>query len=323
MIEFLDSADVVVDQPDILDNKYSAYLCPGYEVLRADKSGKLHSALFWKLVDCWSLHSSEPQTLEQILSKFKISKSATEHDLFWRCRNGIMEPSIKWCMQEREALRLVEHHLRLIRCPTVTPTLIKRRKNMYRAVEKGQPVLFACLKAKLRNAGVDWTTLTMQQLARSIDDAISFYMLRSRSWMIEPSRMSERLLRPSMSLLPGRVVAQATIPLFPSLVEEAEEVPKAMCRTFDHESRTRGMSSGVILRRILRGSTMLCLCLMQQWLLESVRPATRRIMYQTSVLSRRLFATTIRTSRRVFTVTSAGSGIWKLMTCSQIRRWGR
>jgi hypothetical protein len=120
MIEFLDSVDVVVDKPEILDNEYSADLCPGYEVLRADKSGKLHSALLWKLVDCWSLHSSEPQTLEQILSKFKISRSATEHDLFWRCRNGIMEPSIKWCMREREALRLVEHHLRLIRQPTET-----------------------------------------------------------------------------------------------------------------------------------------------------------------------------------------------------------
>ena len=122
MIEF-GVVGVVVDEPAILDNEYSADLCPGYEVLRADRSGKLHSALFWKLVDCWSLHSSEPQTLEQILLMIKISKSATEHDLFWRCRNDIMEPIIKWCMREREVMRLVEHHLRLIRQTTETPIL--------------------------------------------------------------------------------------------------------------------------------------------------------------------------------------------------------
>ena len=34
MMEFLDSADVVVDEPEILDNEYSADLCPGYEALR-------------------------------------------------------------------------------------------------------------------------------------------------------------------------------------------------------------------------------------------------------------------------------------------------
>jgi len=70
---------------------------------------------------------------------------------------------------------------------------------MYRAVEKGQPVLFACLKAKLRNAGVDWTTLTMQQLARSIDEAISVYRIASKQKLDDRTIKDERAAAQAIS----------------------------------------------------------------------------------------------------------------------------
>ena len=62
---------------------------------------------------------------------------------------------------------------------------------MYRAVELGQPTLFVCLKAQLRNVGVDWTTLDMQQLAHYIDLAISSHRVASKQKVADKATKDE------------------------------------------------------------------------------------------------------------------------------------